>query len=195
MNRANPKVDGYIRKSEQWQAELVKLRAIVLESPLVEEVKWRVPCYTFENANVVIMGRFKACVMFNFVKGALLKDADGVLVKPGENSQSSRVIRFTGVEQVARMEPILKAYIAEAIDVEKAGLQVAFKKVTERSVPEEFQRRLDEISALKKAFDALTPGRRRAYLLHFSSAKQSNTRESRVAKCMQRILDGKGIDE
>src|SRR4051812_993427 len=131
MNKANPKVDGYIRKSKQWQDELQKLRAILLDSPLSEEVKWRVPCYTFQNRNVVLLGRFKDSCVLSFVKGALLKDAKGILVKPGENSQSARVIRFTNVRQIVEMQPLLKAYITEAIEVEKAGLKVDFKAKTE----------------------------------------------------------------
>jgi uncharacterized protein YdeI (YjbR/CyaY-like superfamily) len=195
MNRRNPKVDGYVRKSRQWQEELEKLRTILLDSPLAEEVKWRVPCYTFQESNVVILGRFKESCVFSFVKGALLKDPRGVLVKPGENSQSVRVIRFTDVQQIAEMEPVLKAYIDEAIEVEKAGLKVSFKKISEFTIPEELRNRFDETPALKTAFDALTPGRQRAYLLHFSAPKQSKTRTSRVEKCMKQILSGKGLDD
>jgi len=194
MSRMNPKVDGYLRKSKQWQEELRKLRMIVLGCPLTEEVKWRHPCYTFEKSNIVIMGRFKECCMLNFFKGALLKDAIHILVKPGENTQASRVIRFTSVQQIVEIEPVLKAYIHEAIEVEKAGLKVNFKKVSEFKVPKELQNKLDELPALKTAFAALTPGRQRAYILYFSAAKQSKTREARVGKCMPRILSGKGLD-
>ncbi len=195
MNKMNPKVDGYLRKSKQWQDELRKLRTVILDCPLTEEVKWRVPCYTFQESNIVLMGRFKEYCMLSFVKGALLNDANGILIKPGENTQAARVIRFTNVQQIVEIEPILKAYIHEAIKVEQAGLKVSFKKSAEFIVPREFQNKLDEIPALKTAFDALTPGRQRAYLLYFSAAKQSKTRESRVEKWMPQILDGKGLDD
>jgi uncharacterized protein YdeI (YjbR/CyaY-like superfamily) len=195
MNRMNPKVDGYLRKSKQWQEELRALRTIFLDSELTEEVKWRHPCYTFQERNIVIIGRFKECCMLNFVKGALLKDARGILVKPGENTQASRVIRFTNVQQIIELEPVLKAYINDAIEVEKAGLKVKFKKITEFKIPAELQNKFNEIPALKTAFTALTPGRQRAYLLYFSAAKQSKTREARVEKCMQQILKGKGLDD
>ena len=195
MNRMNPKVDGYLRKSKKWQEELQKLRMIVLDCQLTEEVKWRVPCYTFQERNIVILGRFKECCVLSFVKGALLNDASGILVKPGENTQAARVIRFTNVQQIVKMEPILKAYIYEAIQVEKTGLKVKFKKTAEFKVPEEFQNKLAEISALKTAFDALTPGRQRAYILYFSAPKHAKTRGSRVEKCMRQILNGKGFDD
>ena len=191
----NPKVDGYLRKSKQWQEELQKLRTIILDCPLTEEVKWRVPCYTFQGKNVLFIGRFKESCVLSFVKGVLLKDAKSILIQQTENSQSVRVIRFTTVQQIVAMEPILKAYIHEAIEVEKAGLKVKLKKITERIIPEELQNKFDEIPAVKTAFVALTPGRQRAYLLHFSAAKQSKTRESRVEKCMQRIRNGKGLDD
>jgi len=195
MNTLNPKVDGYLRKSKKWQEELQKLRMILLGCQLTEEVKWRVPCYTFQERNIVILGRFKKCCVLSFVKGALLHDASGILVKPGENTQAARVIRFTNVQQIVEMEPILKAYIYEAIEVEKAGLKVKFKKIAEMKLPEEFQNKLDEIPALKTAFDALTPGRQRAYILYFSAPKQAKTRGSRVEKCMRQILNGLGIDD
>ncbi|MDB5289882.1 MAG: hypothetical protein JWL69_1123 [Phycisphaerales bacterium] len=195
MSRMNPKVDGYLRKSKQWQEELQKLRMIILDCQLTEEVKWRVPCYTFQGSNVLFIGRFKESCVLSFVKGALLKDARGVLVQQTENTQSVRVIRFTNVQQIVELEPVLKAYINEAIEVEKSGLKVNFKKTSEFTIPEEFQTKLDEIPALKTAFAALTPGRQRAYLLYFSGAKQSKTRESRVEKCMQQILNGKGLDD
>jgi len=191
----NPKVDGYLRKSKRWQAELQKLRTIILGSPLTEEVKWRHPCYTFEGRNIAILGGFKEYCVMTFVKGALLKDSKRILAKPGENTQAARVIRFTSVQQIVDVEPLLKSYIKEAIEVEKAGSKVIFKKITERKVPVELQQKLDEIPALKTAFAALTPGRQRAYLLYISAAKQSKTRESRVEKCMTRIFDGKGLDD
>ena len=195
MNRTNPKVDGFLRKQKKWQEELKTLRRIILGCELNEEVKWRVPCYTFQKSNVVLLGAFKEYCVVSFVKGALLKDPKGILVAPGENTQSARVIRFTSVEQILKMESSLKAYVEEAIEVEKAGLKVAFKKITERAVPEELQKKLDEMPALKTAFGALTPGRQRAYLLYFSAAKQSKTRVSRVDKCMKQILKGKGLND
>jgi uncharacterized protein YdeI (YjbR/CyaY-like superfamily) len=194
MIKPNPKVDGYIRKSKHWQEELQKLRTIILDSGLTEEVKWRVPCYTLEEKNVVFIGRFKESCVLSFVKGVLLKDPKRVLIQQTENSQSVRVIRFSTVQQIVELEPVLKAYLQEAIEVEKAGLKVKLKKVSEFKMPEEFKSRLDSSPALKKAFTALTPGRQRAYLLYFGGAKQSKTRSARVEKCMQPILNGKGLD-
>ena len=194
-SRSNPSVDGYIRKSKQWQTELQELRRIILDTPLVEEVKWRVPCYTFEGSNVLFIGHLKESCVLSFIKGALLKDPKHILIQQTENSQSVRVIRFTDVQQISKLEPVLKAYIHEAIEVEKAGLKVNFKKPSEFKIPEEFQTRLREQPALKTAFNALTPGRQRAYLLYFSGAKQSKTRESRVEKYVKHILNGKGIDD
>jgi uncharacterized protein YdeI (YjbR/CyaY-like superfamily) len=195
MNRATPQVDGYLRKSKKWQEELGTLRRIVLASRLTEEVKWRVPCYTFDNHNIVFLGRFNECCTLSFVKGALLKDPHRILAKPGPNTQSARVIRFTSVREIVAIEPVLKVYIDEAIEVEKAGLKVKFKKASEFKIPVEFRARLDERPALKAAFGALTPGRQRAYLLYFSAAKQSKTRESRIEKWTQQILAGKGMDD
>lgn len=194
-SKMNPSVNGFIRKNKKWQPELEALRMIALDCQLTEEVKWRSPCYTFEGHNIAIMIPLKEYCAFSFFKGVLLKDANGILDTPGENTQSARLIRFTSVQEIVEMEPILKAYIQEAIEVEKAGLKVAFKKSTEFPVPEEFQNKLNETPALKTAFDALTPGRQRAYLLHFSAPKQSKTRESRVEKSIQQILDGKGLDD
>jgi uncharacterized protein YdeI (YjbR/CyaY-like superfamily) len=191
----NPKVDGYLRKAKKWQEELEKLRMIILDGQLTEELKWSKPCYTFQKSNIVIIIPLKEHCALMFCKGALLKDANGILIKPGENTQAGRWIKFTSVREIAEMETILKAYIYEAIEVEKAGLKVNFKKTTEFIIPEEFQNKLDEIPALKTAFDALTPGRQRAYILYFSAPKQSKTRESRVEKCMQQILNGKGLDD
>ena len=195
MNRMNPKVDGYLRKSKKWQEELEKLRMIILDCQLTEELKWGKPCYTFQKSNIVILQGFKEYCALLFFKGALLNDANGILIKPGENTQAGRQIRFTNVRGIVEMEPILKAYIYEAIEVEKAGLKVNYKKTSEFIIPEEFQNKLDEIPALKTAFDALTPGRQRAYILYFSAPKQSKTRESRVEKCMQQILNGKGLND
>ena len=191
----NPKVDGYLAKAKKWQEELEKLRMIILDCQLTEELKWGKPCYTFQKSNIVLIHGFKEYCALLFFKGALLKDADGILIKHTENVQAARQIRFTNVREIVEMEPILKAYIHEAIEVEKAGLKVNFKKSTEFTIPEEFQNKLDEIPALKTAFDALTPGRQRAYILYFSAPKQSKTRESRVEKCMQQILNGKGLND
>ena len=195
MNRMNPKVDFYFSKAKKWQEELEKLRMIILDCQLTEELKWGVPCYTFRESNIVLMHVFKEYCALLFVKGALLNDANGILIQQTENVQAARQIRFTNVREIVELEPILKAYIYEAIEVEKAGLNVNFKKTTEFIIPEEFQNKLDEIPALKTAFDALTPGRQRAYILYFSAPKQSKTRESRVEKCMQQILNGKGLND
>ncbi|UKS29427.1 YdeI family protein [Paenibacillus sp. HWE-109] len=191
----NPKVDGFLNKAKTWKEEYEKLRNIVLDCELTEEFKWMHPCYTFQNKNIVLIHGFKQYCALLFHKGALLKDAHGILIQQTENVQAARQIRFTDVREIAAMEAILKDYIYEAIEVEKAGLEVNFKKSTEFTMPDEFQNKLDEIPALKTAFEALTPGRQRAYLLHFSDPKQSKTRESRVEKCMQRILDGKGLND
>ena len=194
MNKINPKVDVFLTKAKKWQEELAKLRMIILDCGLTEELKWGKPCYTFQKSNIVIIQGFKEFCALLFCKGALLNDANGILKRPGENTQAARRIPFTNVREIAEMEPMLKAYIYEAIEVEKAGLKVDFKKNPE-PIPEEFQNKLDEIPALKTAFDALTPGRQRAYVLYFSGAKQSKTRESRVEKCMQQILNGKGLND
>jgi uncharacterized protein YdeI (YjbR/CyaY-like superfamily) len=191
----NPKVDVYFSKAEKWQEELKKLRTIILDCQLTEELKWGKPCYTFQKSNIVIIVGFKEYCALLFCKGALLNDANGILIKPGENTQAARQIRFTNVREIVEMEPFLKAHIYEAIEVEKAGLEVNFKKATEFVIPEEFQNKLAEIPALKSAFDALTPGRQRAYILYFSAPKQSKTRESRVEKCMPQILNGKGLND
>ena len=195
MSRMNPKVDGFLRKAKKWQEELKALRRIILDCQLDEEVKWRHPCYTFQGKNIVLINGFKEYCALLFMKGALLKDAKGVLVAPGENTQSGRLVRFTDVREIVEMEPTLKAYIHEAIEAEKSGLKVRLKKTAEFKIPEEFKKKLDEIPALKTAFDALTPGRQRGYLLYFSGAKQSKTRESRVEKHIQQILKGKGLDD
>jgi len=195
MNSMNPKVDFYFIKEKKWQEELEKLRTIILDCQLTEELKWGVPCYTFQKSNVVLIHVFKEYCAILFVKGALLQDAHGILITQTENVQAARQIRFTNVQEIVEMETILKAYIYEAIEVEKAGLKVNYKKATEFSIPDEFQNKLDENPALETAFYALTPGRQRAYLLYFSAPKQSKTRESRVEKCMQQILNGKGLND
>ena len=194
MNRMNPKVDGYLRKSKRWREELQKLRMIILDCGLTEVVKWRVPCYTFQKSNVVLMHEFKEYCALLFFKGILLKDANGILIQQTKNTRAARQIRFTNVREIVELESVLKAYIYEAIEVESAGLKVNFKKNPE-PIPGEFQNILDEVPLLKTAFYALTPGRQRAYILYFSAAKQSKTRESRVEKNMQRILKGKGLNE
>jgi len=195
MDKMNPKVDAFISRAGRWQEGFEQLRKIVLDCGLTEELKWGVPCYTFDKRNVVLIHGFKEYCAILFVKGALLKDTVGVLIQQTENVQSARQIRFTSADEIVEMEPILKAYIKEAIEAEKADLKVDFKKTTEFNLPEEFQNKLDELPALKTAFEALTPGRQRAYLLYFSAPKQSKTRESRIEKCMQQILKGKGLND
>jgi uncharacterized protein YdeI (YjbR/CyaY-like superfamily) len=195
MNRMNPKVDAFIGKAKKWQEELRKLRMIVLDCQLTEELKWGQPCYTFQKSNIVIISGFKEYCALNFFKGALLDDANGILIRPGEHTQAGRQIRFTSVQEIVEMEPILKVYLYEAIEVEKAGLKVNYRETSDYVIPEEFQSKLDEIPALRTAFDGLTPGRQRAYLLYFSAPKQSKTRASRVDKYMQHILNGKGLND
>jgi uncharacterized protein YdeI (YjbR/CyaY-like superfamily) len=191
----NPKVDFYFSKAKKWQEEFEKLRMIILDCQLTEELKWGCPCYTFQKSNIVLIHGFKEYCALLFFKGALLNDANGILIQQTENVQAARQIRFTNVREIVKLEPILKAYIHEAIEVEKAGLKVNYKKATEFSIPDEFQNKLDENPALETAFYALTPGRQRAYLLYFSAPKQSKTREARVEKCMQQILNGKGLND
>ncbi len=191
----NPKADFYFSKAKKWQKELEKLRTIVLDYGLTEELKWGVPCYIFQKSNIILIHVFKEYCAILFFKGALLNDANGMLIQQTENVQAARQIRFTNVGEIVKMKVILKAYIYEAIEVEKAGLRVNLKKTVEYKIPEEFQKQLDKKPALKKAFKVLTPGRQRGYLLHFSAPKQSKTRESRVEKCMQQILDGKGLND
>jgi uncharacterized protein YdeI (YjbR/CyaY-like superfamily) len=191
----NPKVDWYFNKAGKWQEEQEKLRAIVLDCQLTEELKWGCPCYTFKKHNIVLIHAFKDYCALLFMKGALLKDDHGILVQQTKNVQSARQIRFTGLKEVAKLERNVKAYIHEAIDLEKAGVKVALKGTAEFEMPEEFKAKLKAMPALKKAFNALTPGRQRGYLLHFSSAKQAKTREARIEKNVDRILEGKGIDD
>jgi uncharacterized protein YdeI (YjbR/CyaY-like superfamily) len=195
MNRMNPKVDFYFSKAKKWQEEFEKLRMIILDCGLTEELKWGCPCYTFEKTNIVLIHGFKEYCALLFVKGALLDAAKGILIQQTENVQAARQIRFTNVREIVKLKPILKAYIYEAIEVEKAGLKVNLKKTKEFDIPEEFQNKLNKIPALKKAFNALKPGRQRAYLLYFSQPKQSKTREARVEKCVQQILNGKGLND
>ena len=195
MNTMNPKVDFYFSKGKNWQKEIEKLRMIVLDCGLNEELKWGVPCYTFQKSNIVLIHVFKEYCAYLFFKGALLNDTNGILIQQTKNVQAARQIRFTNVREIIKKEAILKAYIYEAIEVQKAGLKVNLKKTAAFKIPEEFQKQLDKKPTLKTAFDALTPGRQRAYLLYFSAPKQSKTRESRVEKSMQRILKGKGLNE
>ena len=210
----NPKVDGYLRKVKKWREELTELRRIILETEvqtgregakagldsgseghLTEEVKWMHPCYTVRGKNIVLINEFKEFCAMLFVKGALLKDPKKILDRVGEHTQAGRWIKFTSVEQIREMEPVLKAYIREAVAAEKAGLKVKKKETADYEVAEEFQAKLDEKPALKAAFEALTPGRQRGYLLYFSGAKQSKTRAARVEKCTPRILKGKGLED
>jgi uncharacterized protein YdeI (YjbR/CyaY-like superfamily) len=191
----NPKVDFYFNKAKKWQEEIRQLRKIILDCQLTEDLKWGVPCYSLHESNIVLIHMFKDYCAVLFFKGALLEDAKGILIQQTKNVQAARQIRFTTLQEIVKQERTLKAYIFEAIEVEKAGLKVPLKKTTEFAMPEEFKIKLDTHSALKKAFHALTPGRQRGYLLYFSSAKQSKTREARVEKCLQPILDGKGLDD
>jgi uncharacterized protein YdeI (YjbR/CyaY-like superfamily) len=195
MNGMNPKVDFFFSKAKTWQEEFEKLRMIILDCGLIEELKWGVPCYTFQKSNIVLIHGFKEYCAILFVKGALLHDVHGLLIQQTENVQAARQIRFTNVREIVEMEPILKAYIHEAIEVEKAGLKVNYKKATEFIIPEELINKLEEVPGLQDAFDELTPGRQRAYILYFSAPKQSKTRESRIEKCMQQILNGKGLND
>ncbi|ATY83878.1 hypothetical protein CVV65_01930 [Kyrpidia spormannii] len=193
--RTNPKVDEFLRKADKWRKEFEALRSIALECDLTEDFKWGVPCYTFQNKNIVLVHGFKEYCALLFVKGALLRDPHGVLVQQTENVQAARQIRFTDVREIVEMETILKSYIHEAIQVEKAGLKVDFKKNADFDIPEELQQKFHDMPALRTAFEALTPGRQRAYLLYFSQPKQAKTRTSRIEKCVQRILDGKGLND
>jgi uncharacterized protein YdeI (YjbR/CyaY-like superfamily) len=192
-SKANPKVDAFIADAKKWQEEFKKLRAILLDSELTEDFKWGGPCYTFQGKNVVIINGLKQACALAFFKGALLKDAHGVLTRPGQHTQSGRWFKFASVREIAEMKSILKAYIREAIEVEKSGKKLKMRKTSDLKFPEELQTMLDEFPNFKAAFDALTPGRQRAYIYHISGAKQSQTRESRVQKCMPQILQGKGL--
>lgn len=209
MAEMNPEVDFYLRdgcmrcelggtpdcKVVDWIKELKELRRILLETELVEEVKWSVPCYTYKGKNILLMSALKDACTLSFFKGSLLKDPEGILTKPGEHSQAARYLRFTNIKDILELEATIKAYVAEAIEIEKAGLKVEFKDTVDFDVPEELQTRLDEDPALKMAFEALTPGRQRGYLLYFSGAKQSTTREARIDKFIPWILEGKGIHD
>jgi uncharacterized protein YdeI (YjbR/CyaY-like superfamily) len=195
MKKTNPKVDGFLRNAKQWRAELEELRAIALDCELTEELKWGVPCYTLEKRNVVLIHTFNEYCALLFFKGALMKDPQGILIQQTKNVQAARQIRFTDVRDIVKLKRALMAYINQAMEVEKAGLKVEFKPTTEFDMPEELQKKLDKKPALKKAFEALTPGRQRGYLLYFAAAKQSKTREARVEKCIPQILEGKGLKD
>jgi uncharacterized protein YdeI (YjbR/CyaY-like superfamily) len=191
----NPKVDFYFNKANKWQEEVKKLRTIVLDCGLTEELKWGCPCYTYQQKNIVLIHDFKEYCALLFFKGALLSNAHGILIQQTENVQGARQIRFTNIHEIAELEPILKTIIFEAVEVEKAGLKVELKKTTEFAIAEEFQIKLDGNATLKAAFAALTPGRQRAYLLHFSAPKQSKSREARIEKYIPQILEGKGLGD
>ena len=193
--KMNPKIDEFILNAKYWREEMAALRAIALDTPLTEELKWGQPCYTFEGANVVIIGAFKEYCALNFIKGVLCKDPENMFVKAGEHSQSARQIRFTDVRGIHKMKSILKAYLLDAIDVERSGMKVPFTQSKHLNYPEELQQKMGEIPEFKTAFEALTPGRQRAYILHFSQAKQSTTRTARIEKYLPQILDGKGIND
>ncbi|SET59572.1 Uncharacterized conserved protein YdeI, YjbR/CyaY-like superfamily, DUF1801 family [Oceanobacillus limi] len=195
ISKTNPEVDAYLSEASKWQAEMERLRTIILDCGLTEELKWRKPCYTFENNNIVIIQGFKEYCALMFFKGVLLTDAEGVLIRPGEHSQAQRQIRFTNVRELDELEPVIKAYINEAIEAEKNGAKVNLQKNKELAIPEELQNKFDKKPELKTAFEALTPGRQRAYIIYFSKAKQSKTRESRIEKYMQQILNGKGLND
>ncbi len=194
-SKTNPKLDFYFSKAKKWQGEFEKLRMIILDCQLKEELKWGHPCYTFQESNIVLMHGFKEYCALLFFKGALLKDNNSILIQQTKNVQAGRQIRFTSVQEIIQMKKILKAYIQEAIDVEKAGLKVELKKTTDYIIPVEFQNKLDKNAVLKKAFNALTPGRQRQYIFYFSQAKQATTRELRVEKCFKQILNGKGLND
>ena len=194
-SKMNPKVDEFLTKAKKWKEEYETLRKIVLDCELTEDFKWMNPCYTFEKKNIVLIHGFKEYCALLFPKGSLLQDSHGILIQQTENVQGARQIRFTNVQEIVEKEAILKAYIDEAIEVEKAGLKVQVKKPEELIIPDELQHKFDEIPALKDAFTTLTPGRQRAYILHFSAAKQSKTRESRIEKCIPNILNGKGLND
>ena len=191
----NPKVDWFFAKDTKWKKEYEKSRSIILDCGLIEELKWGCPCYTFQNANIVLIHGFKDYCALLFFKGALLNDPNGILIQQTKNVQSARQIRFTNVREIVKMEKILKAYVYEAIEVERAGMKVKFKKTSDFKIPEEFQKKLNKSSALKTAFESLTPGRQRAYIFYFSQPKLSKTRESRVEKYMKQILNGKGLND
>lgn len=195
MAKTNPKVDEYLKKAKRWQEELKQLRAILLDCELTEEFKWRQPCYALNGNNLIIIGAFKESCVLNFFKGVLLKDPKKLLEQPGENTQSARFMRFTSLEQITKLQPTIKAYIQEAIANEKAGKEIKYKKLEDYEIPEELEEKFKKDAKFKKAFKGLTPGRQKAYILHFAGAKQSETRKNRIENYTKRILDGKGIND
>ena len=191
----NPKVDDYLSNTTKFQKELELLRSIVLDCGLIEDLKWGTPCYMFQKNNMILLGAFKDSCVISFLKGALLSDTENLLMKAGENTQAARIIKFTTVKDIVKIKNILKTYIYEAVEIEKAGLKVEPKKNSEYNVPEELKNQFKQKPDFKKAFEALTPGRQRGYLLYFSDSKQSKTREARIEKYTQRIMSGKGIND
>jgi uncharacterized protein YdeI (YjbR/CyaY-like superfamily) len=194
MNAMNPNVDFYFQKGK-WQKEIGQLRIIVLDCGLAEELKWGCPCYVFEGRNIVLIHVFKDYCAILFFKGALMNDPEGILIQQTKNVQSARQIRFTDDKQIVKMAPVIKSYIYEAVEIEKAGLKVPLKKTKDYLIPEEFQNQLDKMKGLKDAFGSLTPGRQRAYIFYFSQPKQSKTRQSRIEKSIPQILNGRGLDD
>jgi len=195
MYTTHPQVDEFLRNAQKWPEELIQLRRIILDCGLTEEYKWQNPCYTFQGSNIIILGEFKEYCAFSFFKGVLLSDVEKLLVKPGENSQSTRLFKFKHVSEILHLEPIIKAYIFEALEIEKAGLKVELKSNSELDFPEELIQKMDVDSAFKKAFESLTPGRQRAYNMFFTSTQSSSTRKNRIEKYVGRILNGKGIND
>ncbi len=195
MNGMNPQVDAFLSRTTKWRKEFGRLREIVLECGLTEELKWGVPCYTLQKSNIVLIHGFKEYCALLFFKGALLKDPEGIMIRQTENVQAARQIRFASAQEIVGMESILRTYIQQAIEVEKSGKEVKFKETSEYKIPKEFQNKLDELPALKTAFEALTPGRQRAYIFYFAAPKQSKTRESRVEKYVRQILKGRGLND
>lgn len=195
MNNRNPKVDAFLRRARNWRDELAKLRAVILECGLAEELKWGIPVYTFQNKNIVGINGLKNFCALAFFKGVLLKDSKRILARPGQHTQAARWVKFTSLQEIAGKTATLKSYIRDAIEIEKAGVKIKLKKTPDFKVPEEFQTKLAEAPKLKAAFEALTPGRQRAYLFYFSGAKQSKTRAARVEKCLRQILNGKGLND
>ena len=194
-SKRNPKVDEFINKAKSWRQELSAMRIILLECQLTEEIKWRAPCYTYEGKNIVLIGRLKECCTLSFPKGALLKDTESVLSKPGDNTRAARVIRFACVDEINELENVLKSYVYEAIELEKSGRKIDFSENRELELPDELQAKFEEDPVFRAAFEALTPGRQRGYTLHVSGAKQSKTRASRIESCEQKILAGKGFHD
>jgi uncharacterized protein YdeI (YjbR/CyaY-like superfamily) len=194
-SKSNLKVDKFLKEAEKWQAEMTKLRAIIHDCDLTEECKWGHPCYSLDGGNVVLIQGFKEYCALLFPKGALMKDPKGILVRQTENVQAARQLRFTSLSEIVKLAPVIKACVKQAVDVQKSGAEVEYKKTSQFKMPDEFRKKLNENSALRTAFEALTPGRQRGYLLHFAAPKQSKTREDRIEKCMDLIFDGKGLND